>query len=201
MNRPGSWAAWAARSALSPATPFTTFTFGGAFHIHTFDGRLTPFHKAHSTAVAGLHNNPNGDDRYYNHVFLKRSDLTAYDSARLPVWMSGNVYLNGAKPSQHETAPLVKPEFDPAFKLVEQADGCFLEFTLGPGWAGECTRKLVTTALLGKASIPDLPYEQRDGAPLRIVTDYFGKSRNEATPTPGPFEKPGTGAIARKVWS
>jgi hypothetical protein len=32
-------------------------------------GRSTPFHKAHSTEIAGMNNIPLGDDRYYNNVF------------------------------------------------------------------------------------------------------------------------------------
>ena len=31
----------------------------------------------------------------------------------LPVWMEGNVFLKGAKPSKHEKDPLVKADFDP----------------------------------------------------------------------------------------
>jgi len=59
---------------------------------------------------------------------------------------------------------------------------------------------LVTTDLLGKATIPNLPYEQPDGTTIRVDTDYFGKSRNESNPTPGPFEDPGRGALVLEVW-
>ena len=186
--------------SLSQGGAYVHNLFGGAFRINTFDARLTPFHKAHSTVVAGLHDNPNGDDRYFNNVFTERSDLSAYDATRLPVRMDGNVFLKGAKPCKHETEPLLKPEFDPALKLMEKADGFYLEFILDKAWAGERTRKLVTTELLGKARIPNLPYEQRDGTPLRVATDYFGKHRNEANPMSGPFENPGTGAFMLKVW-
>ena len=59
---------------------------------------------------------------------------------------------------------------------------------------------LVTSELLGKAEISQLPYENYDGAPLKIETDYFGKHRSEAHPTAGPFEKPGQGELKLKVW-
>lgn len=36
----------------------------------------------------------------------------------------------------------------------------------------------VTAEMLGKAKIPDLSYEQPDGTPYRLDTDYFGKKRN-----------------------
>jgi alpha-N-arabinofuranosidase len=170
----------------------------GGTSMNSFDGRMTPFHKAHTTEVAGLHNNPSGDDRFYNNLFVQRGDLSPYDAARLPVWMDGNVFLKGAKPSKHEKDPLVKPDFDPALKLVEKPDGFYLEVQFDKAWAGERTRKLVTTDLLGKAAIPNLPYEQADGTPIRVNTDYFGKQRGEANPMPGPFESPGQGELKVK---
>ena len=59
----------------------------------------------------------------------------------------------------------------------------------------------MTTALLGKAVVPNLPFEQPDGAPLCIAADYFGKKRNKDNPFPGPFEKPGQGPVDLKVWA
>jgi alpha-L-arabinofuranosidase len=172
----------------------------GGLTLNSFDRRLTPFHKPHSTEVAGLHDNPCGDDRFYNNLLLDRGDLSKYDAARLPVWMNGNVYLKGAKSSKHESNPLLKPEFDPAVKLVEKADGFYLELTLDKAWADGPARTLVTTELLGKATIPNLPYEQPDGTPIRVDTDYLGKPRSAANPMAGPFEKAETGRVVLKVW-
>jgi len=171
----------------------------GEIHVNSFDARQTPFHKPHSTEVAGMHDNPFGDDRYCNNIFIERADLSQYDAAPMPVYMDGNVFLKGAKPSKYEEEPLLKAEFDPALKLVEKADGFYLEVTFNKAWM-ELLRKLVTTERLGKAAIPNLPYERADGTPIRINTDYFGKSRNESNPTPGPFENPGMGLLSLKVW-
>jgi alpha-N-arabinofuranosidase len=172
----------------------------GRLNVIPFDGRLTPYHKAHSTELAGMHDNPCGDDRYYNNLFVQRYDLSKLDNAKLPVWMDGNVFVKGAKPSKHEAAPLVKPDFDPELKLVEKSGGFYLELNLEKAWSIGRTRKLVTTDLLGKAAIPKLGYEQPDGTPIRITTDYFGKRRSKTNPTPGPFENPGHGNLQLKVW-
>ncbi len=171
----------------------------GAVNVSAYDARQTPFHKAHSTALAGFHDNPRGDDRYYNNVFVQHADLSQYDSEASPVAMDGNVFLKGAKPSKFETAPLVKPEFDPAPKLVEETDGYYLDINFDPAWKAGRTHKTVTTKLLGRAIIPNLPFEQPDGTPICINTDYFGKSRNKSNPTPGPFENPGQAALKLKV--
>jgi alpha-N-arabinofuranosidase len=164
------------------------------------DRRQTPFFKEHSTEVAGFHDNPNGDDRYGNNLFVQGADLSLYDNAPLPVWMRGNVFLKGAKPCKYEKDPLVKPDFDPAIRLAEEADGIYLQMKYDPAWNTERTRQLVTSELLGRAIIPNAPYEQRDGKPICINTDYFGRSRNESNPTPGPFENPGRGDLKLKVW-
>ena len=185
----------------SQGSAFAHNLIAGTFrHKRQFDARQTPFHKANSTEIAGVHDNPNGDDRFYNNIFIQRGDLTSYDTdATLPVVMEGNVFLNGAKPSKHETQPLVKPDFDPALKLVEKEDGFYLSGRLDRACGTEQPRKLVTTELLGKARIPNVPFVNADGSDIKITSDYFGTKRNPANPFPGPFELSGDhGEI--KVW-
>jgi len=172
----------------------------GELSVFPLDQRLTPFHQAHSTALAGMRDNPSGDVRYYNNVFAPPGNATPCDTAMLPVWMAGNVFLKGARPSRHETASLLKPSFDPQLALVEKADGWYLEFTADPGWSVEQTRNLVTTRLLGRASVPNQRFEKADGSPIRLDTDYFGRKRNRANPFPGPVERVGHGRQSLKVW-
>jgi len=193
---------------LSPSS-LLDMSEGGAYAHNLMAGRIllrpelgreTPFHKAHSTDVAGLRNIQGGDDRFYNNLFVGQAGLAGYDNAAQPVQMGGNVFLKGAQPSKHEQDTLVQPASDPAIRLVEQPDGVTLEITLDKAWAQQKNRPLVTTDLLGKAKIPDLPFEQPDGSPYRIDTDYFGRKRNMENPFPGPFENPGTGTLRLKVW-
>ncbi len=171
----------------------------GSVSVEHTEGRLTPYHKAHSTEVADLHGNPSGDDRYYNNIFVGHNGLAPYDRATLPVFMAGNVFVKGAKPSKHESSPLVQPDADPGIKLVEESDGMYLKITVDKGWTQK-QRQLVTTALLGRAKIPNLAYEQADGSPLRIDTDYFGAKRSGTNPSAGPFERSDEGALVLKVW-
>ena len=164
------------------------------------DERLTPFHQPHSTEIAGLTNNPSGDARYYNNLFVQRGDVSPYDKALLPVWLAGNVFLKGTKPCRHEAAPLLKPDFDPQIKLVEQPDGWYLDITLDKAWGVQQTRPAVTSKLLGKTARLHLPFENADGSPIRLDTDYFGGKRNRANPFPGPVALPATGQQTLKVW-
>ena len=88
---------------------------------------------------------------------------------------------------------------DPKPGIVEEGDGVYLRLNLGSESRRASTR-LVNTGLLGKTKISGLAYENADGSPLLIDDDYFGKKRNTAAPSPGPFENAGQGELKLKVW-
>ena len=164
------------------------------------DGRQTPFHKPHSTEVAGLHESNNGDQRFYNNVIVAPAGLAGLDNAMLPCFAAGNVFTKGAKPSKFDVEVLMKPEFDANLTLTEKPDGWYLAVRQDKAWSGEVKRKMVTTDLLGKANVSDCAYENGDGAPLNINTDYFGKKRDEKIPFPGPFENAADSEVTLRVW-
>ena len=172
----------------------------GSFQSVPIDERLTPFHKAHSTELAGMHDNPAGDDRYYHNLLAGPADLGFYDTATLPVQLEGNVFLNGAKPSTHDASTLVHPDFDPQLNLIENAGLFHLEIQSAPAPATAPRGKLVTTDLLGKARISDCPYENPDGSPVSIDTDYFGIPRQAAQPVAGPFATITRSCQSIQVW-
>ncbi|MGI8906286.1 MAG: right-handed parallel beta-helix repeat-containing protein [Candidatus Sumerlaeaceae bacterium] len=174
--------------------------FGGLIKRSVHDARVTPFMRAHSTELAGMHDNPSGDERFYNNIFMRDADSSVYDGAKLPVSMQGNVYFGSAKPSTHEKKPLLQRDADPRIGIKGLKGAFYLQTDSGSVFAEEGTGVLVTTELLGKAAIPDLPFETPAGAPIRVTTDYFGKQRDSMHPTPGPLEKiPGSGTRI-KVW-
>lgn len=187
--------------SLSRGGAFAHNLFAGNINVHHYDARLTPYHTAHSTVLAGMHDNPCGDDRYYNNLFSGPSDLVrAYRKAFKPVFAGGNVYLGGAIPPKTEENPLLKPEASPAFTLVGKDGAMYLEGEFDRAWIADRTRRPVTTELLGLAAVSGLPYENRDGSPLLVDTDYSGAARNTANPAPGPFELSETGRFSIKVW-
>ncbi len=182
---------------LLSATSLLNMSEGGAYAHNLMTGRVvlrpelsraTPFHAAHTTEVAGLLNIRGGDDRFYNNVLVKPASLSGYNNSALPVHMGGNVFLYGAEPSTHEQAPLVRSSFDPGIKLASEKDEVYLHIALDQAWSTANRCQLVTTDLLGKAAISDLPYERPDGSPIRVDSDYFGRKRNPDNPFPGPFE-------------
>jgi alpha-N-arabinofuranosidase len=165
-----------------------------------FDGRKTPFHKAHSTEIVALQDNPSGDNHYDNNLFMCSGSVEKYDQAHLPMKMDGNVFFQGATPSKHESAPILRSAADPVLTLVEKNDGFYLTMSLATALGSERPSQPVTSSRLGKASISGCAFENPDGSPITIGTDYFGKPRNAANPTPGLFDAPGTGTITMQVW-
>ncbi|MCX6998342.1 MAG: carbohydrate-binding protein [Kiritimatiellaeota bacterium] len=164
------------------------------------DGRRTPYFKAHSTEMVGLHDCPVGDVRLYNNLLAGRGAFSAFNGASWPVAAAGNVFTKGSQSSKFDTDALVQPNFDAGVKLTQKTDGWYLEINADIQWAVEQQRKLITTELLGQAKIPDLPFENPDGTPLKLEADYFGKRRNTANPFPGPFEAMKDGKQEVKVW-
>jgi alpha-N-arabinofuranosidase len=111
----------------------------------------------------------------------------------------GNVFYSSAEPYAKESNAMIRPAIDPRLRLQHEGDRFILQLSFGPE-IKQASTKQVTTALLGKTQIAGLPYENADGSPLTVDTDYFGKKRHKTNPTPGPFERPGTGQLALKVW-
>ena len=124
--------------------------------------------------------------RFYNNLFAQSGNLAPYNEARLPMQLSGNVFLKGATPCAQEMAPLLRPQFDPSLDLTEKSDGLFLEIALDGAWATAQRRELVTSDLLSLALIPKLPFQRADASPIRLETDFSGRARNSANPLPRP---------------
>lgn len=169
--------------------------FCGTIELTQYDARQTPFMQAHSTVVAGVHDNPSGDMRFHNNLFVQGGDLSGYDEERLPSFFGGNVFLQRAKPCKREDAPLLKPDVHADVQLKPSGNGFALELNVDRAWASGYRQKIITSKVLGIALIPKLPFQQPDGSPMRIATDYSGKPRNSVRPFPGPFEVTTTGRI------
>lgn len=172
--------------------------------------RFTPYFLPHSTNMAALTTIISGDDRFYNNIFIGKGDKTiadskskygleGYNEAKLPVWMSGNIYFYGAKPSAKDVNFVTDPAFNPEVRLITEGETCYLQMNLGSALYDRKVR-MITTEILGKAKIPKAAFDNPDGTPLKIDADYFGAKRSETNPSVGPFENPGKGELKLKLW-
>jgi hypothetical protein len=119
--------------------------------------------------------------------------------ANMPVVMDGNVYIGGGAPSEQAITSLVFPDL-PKPALKETPEGLYLSLNEDAAWRDARKRESITSQMLGKAVIPGCAFENPDGSPFVIDTDYFGHSRDAANPFPGPFEIPVGGSQPVKVW-
>jgi alpha-L-arabinofuranosidase len=209
------------------ATSLLDMSEGGAYAHNLFTGRIvsteeptreTPYHPAHTTKVAGLRTIKGGDNRFCNNLFVgtggspgevakddKRHrrvsgyGLWVYDLREYPLQTAGNITCHHAKAYAGENNSLVLTEYNPSVKLLEQDSRFNLSLTPSREW-GKARTTLVTTKLLGQAKIPEVRYENADGSPLKVSTDYFGKQRSKSKPAAGPFESLGTGSLTLRVW-
>jgi len=204
---------------LLSAMAIRTQSQGGAYVHNLIAGevdmwpepdRFTPYFLPHSTDVSALTTIVSGDDRFYNNIFTgsgnekqkegrSKSGLQVYDKAILPVWISGNIYFNGARPSSKERDPVTDIGFDPEIKLEEKEGSCYLHFRLSDLYY---SRKLniITTEILGKARIPKARFDNPDGTALTIDRDYSGKVRTLQNNFAGPFVDLKGNQLTIKVW-
>jgi hypothetical protein len=182
----------------------------GAVHEWPDLNRFTPYFVPHSTDIGALTTIASGDDRFYNNVFIgsdsqtkkdskTKYGLEIYNNAKLPVWISGNIYYNGAKPSGKDVNFANDSVFNPEVKLIEEGENGYLQFKFNQAFY-DLKVKMITTEILGKAKIPKAAFDNPDGSALKIDTDYFGMKRSESNPSAGPFENPAKGEVKLKVW-
>ena len=78
--------------------------------------------------------------------------------------------------------------------IAHVENGRLLKITNNP------LRNRYMTGCVRGYQMPKAAYENPDGTPLKIDTDYFGKKRSQTNPSAGPFENPGEGKLTLKVW-
>jgi hypothetical protein len=188
---------------------------GGAYVHNLFAGnievrpqsRLTPYHLPHSTELAGLKETRCGDNRFFNNIFVggtpeiqgRFSGLKGYANTEFfPVFANQNVYMNGAQPFPKEKN-FLELETDPKIRVLEEGENVSVRFDFDSK-INRFKTSTVTTKMLGEALIPNLPFENPDGSPVKIDYNYFGTKRKTGNPTPGPFEKPKKGENQLEVW-
>lgn len=104
----------------------------------------------------------------------------------LPVWASGNVYFNGAKPMKKEGTAFVSK--DKAEFSIEEKDGKAIFSTNVYDLIKDITAAAVSTETLGEAFESEEKFENPDGSPIVFDEDFFGNHR-ESSVHAGPFEK------------
>lgn len=172
--------------------------FAGEISVKAETGRQTPWLEAHGTQTVGNREIQVGDDRFLNNVFLKPEGMIPYTNARYPVRLEGNVYTTRCPVSDLEPDAGILDSLHSFVQVEERSDGSVwlrANLSMEPG---QGRGQPVTAERLGRARIPDLPFEDENGEPLHFDSDYFGQPHS--APVPGPASGLGGGYGCRKVW-
>ncbi len=194
---------------------FINNTIAGKVNLWVSQARYTPYHKPNSTKLKGLFNNTGGDVRFYNNVFLcnypdgqgtsglecyeqypvysenmneKLNWVSDYLSIKLPIWAAGNCYYQGAKPYKNETAFTQIEKQAAKIELVQENGAYQLKNMPNVADFNQAKTVTVNTDMLGMTMISECHFENIDGTPFVLNTDFYGKSRNEKAPTAGAVE-------------
>ena len=122
-----------------------------------------------------------------------------FATMRLPMHCGSNLYFHDAKPYKKETGSLTVPSLSPQVSLIEDEKALYLKFDFG-NYPSSVSAVTVTTGLLGIAFEPELPYENPDGTPLCIESDFSGALRPLGSSQIGPFQNLTSGPQTLKLW-
>lgn len=199
---------------FSQGVAFVNNLFAGTNTAETVLNRATPYHLPHSTAIMGYAMNYGGDDRFLNNIFVNSTqeqpagtsyyngsttslaeyidkvktmlpgDVELFEPVRQPVMISRNAYLNGAQPFNQEQERLMLADDNLEVKVEQEGNNTYLTLNV-PTELAKLAGEQVTGELLGKVRIVDAAFENPDGSPVDLSSDYFGQSSTGVGPIAG----------------
>lgn len=102
-----------------------------------------------------------------------------------PVYIQGNIYLNGAEAFEREESNYISEEKQ-KLQIAEEDGKVYLLIWIDAAMERMKT-KIYTSEDLGSPRISEAAYENADGSEILFDRDFFGKSRGKC-PTAGPIE-------------
>ena len=124
-------------------------------------------------------------------------DHEMFDTVKQPVYINQNGYLNGAKAFCREDINFMS-DADPEAKIVKEGDETYLEINVEKGLL-EIPTRILDARMLDMVRIVEAPYEDPDGNPIVLDSDYLGCKRDSA-PAAGPIQGLKEGYNKIKIW-
>jgi alpha-N-arabinofuranosidase len=197
-------------AVLNRSTPYhfphTTQVAGTAL-VYSGDDRLyqnifvgggPAYTEQSMTGTAGYDGCTTSLEEYIERVLaISDGDVEMFEQAVQPAYIEGNGYLNGAPAYEREVNHFLSQK-DPRIRIVEDADGTYLEMEAEKELF-EIRTEIIDTEKLGMVRIVEAPYEDPNGDPIAIHTDYLGVPRS-TSPVVGPLEDLKEGYNRIKVW-
>lgn len=195
---------------LNRATPYhvphstqvagTTFVYSGDDRVYNniFVGGSQSDREGAYCGTGGYDDCPATWDEYVAGVTaLGLGDLENFEKVQQAVYINQNAYFNGAIPFKGEKEKYVS-ESKLSAAVFEEDGITWLEMDVAEDFL-EFRGQLIDTKVLGRVRITEMPYEDPEGNPIVIDTDYFGEKRDQTLPI-GPFTHLKKGKNRIKLW-
>lgn len=177
-----------------------SFVYSGDDRIHQniFLGGAKTYTEQSKYGTDDYNGHPGSMEEYIDTLTsLGNGDHEQFQLVQQPVYIDRNVYLNGAKPYEKESISYVSNQ-SPEVKILEEADGLYLEMNIEKGVL-DLDTKIYSTEDLGSPRITECIFDAPDGSSIVLDTDYLGTPRC-SVPTVGPFEGLQEGTNKIKIW-
>ncbi len=115
---------------------------------------------------------------------LGNGDVEMFEKVKQPVYINGNAYLKGAGAFDREKENYIS-QADPQVKIVSEGDAVYLEMNVEKEMLSMPT-EVIDTQKLGMVRLVEAPFDDPDGNPVVLDTDYLGNTR-EAGSAAGAF--------------
>ena len=180
-----------------------TLIYGGddRFYNNLYLGQCEETTNFNTVVSAGTHHyngRPTSLEDYIEKVDEVPGDHNTFNRVEQPVYINHNVYLGSAKAFSEEDTKLVESNFKTLFALEEEQDGVYISCTL-PDAFDKFMSPIRSTHNLTRVRIVDAEFENPDGSPLVLDTDYLNEPKTEMT-LAGPLNQLNSGKNKIKVW-
>ncbi|MFZ1115336.1 MAG: right-handed parallel beta-helix repeat-containing protein [Propionibacteriaceae bacterium] len=129
-----------------------------------------------------------------------RGDHERFSDVKQPVYIRDNVYLSEAEPFEAEEGAIVLNDEQVSVRVVDEGDQVHLETQL-PVAFDNATAGVISGANLPPVRFVDADFEDPDGAPATLDTDFVGERKIHGQTYPaGPISALRAGSQRIRVW-
>ncbi len=196
-------------SVLNRATPYhyphstkpmgTTFVYSGddRWYQNIFVGGARTYTEQSISGTSDYNGSPCSFEEFIGELKLDKGDMDAFEQTKEAVYIKNNAYLKSATMFDREEGSL-KNDFDPKVKIVAEGSKTYLELDVSKELLDR-KAKVLTSGDLGSVRIVEMCYENPDGSPIILDTDYTSATRDEVSNI-GPISRLKEGKNRVLIW-
>ena len=156
----------------------TTLVYGGDDRIYQniFIGGAETYTEQSVAGTTDYNGSCTSLEEYVQEVTaLGNGDVEMFEKVKQPVYINGNAYLKGAGAFDREKENYIS-QADPQVKIVSEGDAVYLEMNVEKEMLSVPT-EVIDTQKLGMVRLVEAPFDDPDGNPIVLDTDYLGERR------------------------